>query len=257
MESPLPLSGKRALITGGGTGIGAATARLMARQGARVIICGRRKDQLKETANAILGSNGTAEIFPLDVTVEAQIATLVDHLGEQHGQLDILVNNAGLWETGNLTTTSPEDFDRVLGVNLKAPFLVTKALLPFMRERTGVILNVASTLGIIAIPDSLAYTTAKGGLIAMTKAMALDLAPRGIRVNAVCPAVVETPMVTGRLEGSDEAETRRELLDNVQPIGRMGKPHEIAALLAFLASDEASFITGAAYPIDGGATAQG
>ncbi len=244
------LENKIALVTGAGSGIGAAIAETFVQAGARVFVTDR-----DETAGrAVTERIGVrADFLPLDITSEPQCAETARAVLAAAGRLDILVNNAGIAHIGTMTTTSGEDFDRVLAVNTRGVFNVTRAFLPSMLERKhGVIVNLASIAGIIAVRDRLAYTVSKHAVVGLTRAMALDHAHDGIRVNAICPGRVETPFVAQILANAPDPAALRAEMTATQPMGRMGTPQEIAWAALYLASDEAAFVTGATLCPDGG-----
>ncbi|UWZ82865.1 SDR family NAD(P)-dependent oxidoreductase [Occallatibacter riparius] len=253
VQSPFRLDGRHALVTGGASGIGEATVRELVRAGAFVWIA----DINLPAAQALAESTGSAQAIALDVTSQESIATTV----AQVQRLDILVNNAGIGHVGSIEATEPEDFDRLLNVNVRAVYLVTRAFLPLLlaaqdERHSGNIVNIASVAGQVGIRQRFAYCTTKGAVIAMTKQLAVEF-PKTLRVNAICPGTVETPFVEGYLEKfhkHNKEEIRAELRAR-QPIGRLGRPEEVAAMVRYLASDEAAFITGAALAIDGGWTA--
>jgi 2-keto-3-deoxy-L-fuconate dehydrogenase len=253
---PFRLDGRHALITGGASGIGEATAKELARAGASVWIA----DINHAAAEALAGSLEGAQALALDVTDPASIEAAVARLSK----LDILVNNAGVGHVGSIETTEPEDFDRIIEVNVRAVYLVTRAFLPLLlakatleNERSiGTIVNIASVSGLVGIKQRFAYCTSKGAIIAMTRQLAVDY-PKALRVNAICPGTVETPFVECYLEKfhkHNKEETRAELRAR-QPVGRLGQPREIASMVRYLASDEAAFVSGALFTIDGGWTA--
>jgi len=252
-QSPFRLDGRHALVTGGASGIGEATVKELVRAGAFVWIA----DINLEAAEALAGSVGSAQPLLLDVTSPDSIAAAVAVVT----QLDILVNNAGIGHVGSIETTEPGDFDRLLDVNVRAVYLVTRAFLPLLlaaqdEHHAGSIVNVASVAGQVGIRQRFAYCTTKGAVIAMTRQLAVEY-PKTLRVNAICPGTVETPFVEGYLEKfhkENKEEIRAELRAR-QPIGRLGRPEEVASMVRYLASDEAAFITGAAMAIDGGWTA--
>jgi len=250
------LGGKVALVTGAGTGIGRATALRLAAEGAAVALMGRRQDLLAETAARVRREGGEALPMLGDVAAEADAVEAVARAETEFGGLDILFNNAGVVHDGDALETSLQSWRDSLDINLTGPFLMSRAAIPCLRRRGGgVIINNASTLGLVGLPRAVAYCAAKGGLVALTRAMALDHAAEKIRVNAICPGVVDTAMP--RRRGLADADRRRldEVYGPLHPVGRVGTPAEVAALVAFLAGDEAAFITGVAYPIDGGLTA--
>ena len=251
------LQGKTAVITGAGSGIGAAIARVFARRGAAVVAVDRDAASAARTAGEITGEGGSASAETCDVADAAAVGALFGALGS-NGRVDILVNNAGIAHVGTIEQTTPEDLDRLYRVNVGGVYLCARAAIPIMlRQGGGVILNMASIVSLIAVPDRFAYTMTKGAVLAMTRSIAVDYVKRGIRCNCICPARVHTPFVDGYLAKNypgREAEMMRTLSD-YQPIGRMGTPDDVAGLALYLCSDEASFVTGAAYPIDGGVTA--
>jgi 2-keto-3-deoxy-L-fuconate dehydrogenase len=253
---PFRLDGRHALVTGGASGIGEATVKELARAGAFVWIA----DINHAAAEALAASLPSARALSLDVTSSPSIAAAVSDLT----RLDILVNNAGIGHVGSIETTEPEDFDRLLNVNVRAVYLVTRAFLPLLlasqhegeKGAVGTIVNIASVSGLVGIKQRFAYCTSKGAVIAMTRQLAVDY-PKTLRVNAICPGTVETPFVEGYLEkfhSHNKEETRAELRAR-QPIGRLGQPQEIASMVRYLASDEAAFISGSLFTIDGGWTA--
>jgi NAD(P)-dependent dehydrogenase (short-subunit alcohol dehydrogenase family) len=246
---PFDLSGKTALVTGAGSGIGAAIAEALARAGARVFASDRDERTASETASRINAAGGQAEALRLDVTSEADCAAAAQRIG----RLDILVNNAGIGHVGTALTTKGEDLDRLYAVNVRGVFNVTRAFLPDMVARkAGVIINLASIGGVVGIRDRLAYCMGKFAVVGITKSMALDHAADGVRVNCICPGRVQTPFVEARLKEYPDPEAAFRQMCATQALGRMGKPEEIAAAALYLASDEAAFITGTAFLIDGG-----
>ena len=247
------LSAKTALVTGAGSGIGAAIALTFSRAGARVIVTDVDERTAETTVQSITREAGVAQAIALDVRDEDACARIARQIHEDPGALDILVNNAGVGHVGTLLQTDGADLDRLYAVNVRGAFNVTKAFLPAMvARRAGVIINMASVAGVIGIRDRLAYATTKFAIVGMTKSMALDHAMDGVRVNCICPGRVETPWVAARLREYPDPERAYREMAATQAIGRMGRPEEIAAAALFLASDEASFITGAALNIDGG-----
>lgn len=251
------LEGKRALITGGGTGIGRATAELFAREGARVMVSGRRRPELAETVRLVEKAGGTAALVTGDVANPADAERMVEATVTAFGGVDVLVNNAGiLVRNASVTSVSIEDWQRVLDVDLHGVFLVSRFALMRMvpAGRGGAIVHVSSVAGILGDPKMAPYNAAKGGVNLLTKNMALDYAPHGIRVNAVCPGRVWTPMPMSRLKVGDDPETILAAWGKNIPLGRVGRPEDIASSILFLAGDESSWITGTTLVIDGGAT---
>ena len=239
------LGDKVAIVTGGSKGIGHSIAERFLKEGAKVIICSRNKSELSKAA-AKLG----CDFHQLDVSDSSGVNSMSEWFSKEHGKLDILVNNAGLIRPGRITKTTEEDWDLQINVNLKGPYLMSNNFLPHMNNG-GAILNISSTVGLRAMKGAAAYCASKGGVVNLTRAMALDLAGK-IRVNCICPAVVDTPMVDERVQAGSVS---REVLDNVQPIGRMGKPEEIAAMALHLCGPEAEWTTGSIITVDGGQTA--
>jgi 2-keto-3-deoxy-L-fuconate dehydrogenase len=247
------LQNKIALVTGAAAGIGAAIAKTLAHAGAHVYVTDCDAHGGRETVKAIQADQGSAEFIALDIGQEGQCAQVGQTVLSSRGHLDVLVNNAGIGHVGTMLQTSATDLDRLYAVNVRGLFQVTKAFLPSMIERKqGVIINLASIGGVVAVRDRLAYCTTKFAVVGFTKCIALDHALEGIRCNCICPGRVETPFVAARLkEYPDPVKAYRDMT-STQAVGRMGKPEEIAAAALYLASDEAAFITGTAFLIDGG-----
>ena len=250
------LDGRTALVTGAGSGIGEAIAHTLAAAGARVIVTDRNETEGQRVTAAIAALGFGAEFIPLDVTRETDCAHASALVASGAGAVDILVNNAGIGHVGTVMTTSGDDLDRLYAVNVRGVFNVTKAFLgPMLERKRGVIMNTASVAGLVGLRDRLAYTTTKFAVVGLTKALALDYAMDGIRANCVCPGRVETPFVTARLREYPDPEAAYRDMAASQAVGRMGRPDEIAAAVLYLVSDEAAFVTGAAFAIDGGLSA--
>lgn len=247
------LAGKYALVTGAGSGIGRAIALRLANEGAHVTILEAQEEAGEATAAQILQAGASARVLTGDAAdTESMRAAF-----EQVEQLDLLVNNAGISHVGNVLNTTPEDLDRVYSVNVKGVYHGLHFGLPkLLAAGGGAIVNLASIVSKVALPDRFAYGMSKGAVLTMTLSVARDFIDRGIRCNCVCPARVHTPFVDGFLARNYPGKEKEMFakLSAAQPIGRMGQPEEIAALVAFLCSEEAGFITGSAYDIDGGAT---
>jgi NAD(P)-dependent dehydrogenase (short-subunit alcohol dehydrogenase family) len=249
------LDGKIAAVTGAGSGIGRAIANTFANAGARVFVLERDTGAGEETAADIRAKGGMSTAIDCDVASAGSVRAAFDRIDREVPGLDILVNNAGIAHIGTVENTGEGDLDRVYAVNVKGLFLCSRAAVPRMkRAGGGVILNLASIASLIGLVDRFAYSMSKGAVLAMTRSIAVDFIGDKIRCNCVCPARVHTPFVDGYLKNTypgREAEMFKQL-SGYQPVGRMGTPEEVAALALYLCSDEASFITGQAYPIDGG-----
>ena len=245
------LQNKKAVVTGGGSGIGKAIAVLFAKQGAEVHILELTEESAQSAVDEIKANGDT--VFSHACNVASQEAVLATF--EKIGNINILVNNAGIAHVGKVDTTPEADFDRIMNVNVKGVYNCLYAAIPQLRNSGGgVIVNMASIAAWVGIPDRFAYSTAKGAVMAMTLSVAKDYMGENIRCNSISPARVHTPFVDGFIS-KNYAGNEAEMFDKLsksQPIGRMGKPEEIAALALYLSSDEASFITGCDYPIDGG-----
>lgn len=248
------LDGKTALITGGGSGIGQAIAFRFAAHGARIQILDLNEHSANDTCEKIRSESGTASYSICDVTNQSAVMSTFQELFRQ-GRIHILVNNAGVSHIGTVETTSEEDFDRLLRINVKGYYNCMHAMAGQMRESGGgVILNIASIAGSAGLPDRFAYSTTKGAVIAMTYSVARDYLAHNIRCNCISPARVHTPFVDDYLRRTYPGH-EQEMFDELaksQPIGRMAEPDEVASVALFLCSEEASFITGADYPLDGG-----
>jgi len=249
------LTGKTTIVTGAGSGIGQSIARLFARQGAQVIVLDLNQKAADGTADSIRSAGGLVGSMACDVGSAAQVREAFGRIERERGRIDVLVNNAGIAHVGNIEQTIEAELDQLYRVNVKGVFLCAKAVVPIMvRQGGGVILNMASIASLIGIPDRFAYSMSKGAVLTMTRSIAIDYVKKGIRCNCICPARVHTPFVdqfVAKHYAGREAEVM-EQLSAYQPVGRMGTPDEVASLALYLCSDEASFVTGQAYPIDGG-----
>ena len=246
------LEGKVTVITGGGSGIGEAICKKFTASGANVIII-----DTNEIEGERVAQEANAYYLNCDISDPKSVQETFKKIESNHGFTEILINNAGIAHIGKITETSPEDFDKVMNVNVRGSYLCIKASIAAMiKNKKGCILNMASVASNLGIPDRFAYSTSKGAVYTMTLSVARDFVDQGIRCNCICPARVHTPFVDNYLRenypGNEEEMFKK--LEATQPIGRMAKPEEIASLAAYICSDEASFVTGSAFDIDGGFT---
>jgi len=248
------LKGKTSIITGGGSGIGRAIAKVFAAQGAIVHILDFDETGAGNVVREVSQQGGIAAAVKCDVSNQQQVNEIIKTIAEKAGAIDILINNAGVAHIGNAENTGEEDFTRLFNVNVKGTYNLLHAVLPFMKEKGGSILNMASIASSVGIPDRFAYSMTKGAVVGMTLSTAKDYIGYNIRCNCISPARVHTPFVDGFITKNypGKEEEMFEKLSKTQPIGRMAEPEEIAHLVLYLCSDEASFITGCDYPIDGG-----
>jgi NAD(P)-dependent dehydrogenase (short-subunit alcohol dehydrogenase family) len=255
---PFELRGKVAAVTGAGSGIGRSVATLLARQGARVFVLDVDADGARSVVEQIAASGGSATFLRCDVSSASEVAEAFAALDRAAGRLDIAINNAGIAHIGNLLSTSEADLDRIYAVNVKGVYHCLRHAVPLLqRSGGGAIVNMSSIAALIGLEDRFAYSLSKGAVSALTLSVARDYLAHGIRCNAVCPARVHTPFVDGFLARNFPGREREvfERLSRAQPIGRMGTPDEVAALVLYLCSDEAAFVTGCVYPLDGGSIA--
>lgn len=248
------LKGKTAIITGGGSGIGKAISTTFAKQGAHVCILDFSADNGNVTVSEIKKENGSASFYQCDIVNQERIENIFNEIAKKYS-IDILINNAGIAHVGNIENTNSEDLDRLYNVNIKGVYNGMKAAIKYFKKNgKGVIINMASIASSVGISDRFAYSMTKGAVLTMTYSVAKDYISNGIRCNCISPARVHTPFVDNFIKQNypDNQEEMFENLSKTQPIGRMGKPEEIANLALYLCSDESSFITGTDFPIDGG-----
>lgn len=250
------LRDKVAIVTGAGSGIGRATAILFAKEGAKVMVSDIESSLGKETVKEISKNGGTAVHVAIDVSKAYGVRAMIKKCINSFGKLDVLFNNAGIEGYGGLLWKMQEDdWNRVMDVNLKSVFLGCKYAIPYMKRTKGSIINTASELGLVGSTSRPAYSASKGGIIALTRSLALQCAPYGIRVNCICPGATETPLLI-RFLGENQKETNLRKVRQTIPLRRLGKPIDIAYAALYLASEESSFVTGSILVVDGGSTAQ-
>jgi NAD(P)-dependent dehydrogenase (short-subunit alcohol dehydrogenase family) len=253
------LDGKVALITGAGSGIGRAAAELFAAEGAGVAVVDLNAEAADETVGKIQAEGGRAVALAANVARAAEVESALARAVAEFGRLDVVYNNAGVNSSGSVVDATEDDWDRCFAVNAKGTFLCSRAAVPYLEQSGGgAIVNQASVAGLVAVPNFAAYCAAKGAVVALTRSMAIDLASRRIRVNAICPGTVYTPLMEPMLRARGDGDLEAGLAKTVvkYPIGRLGTPDEIARVALFLASDDASFLTGSIVTADGGMTAQ-
>ncbi|HYJ90704.1 MAG TPA: glucose 1-dehydrogenase [Pyrinomonadaceae bacterium] len=246
------MKGKVAIVTGATSGIGRSTARLFAMNGASIVAVGRNDAELGKLRDEIRDSEGSIRAQLADVTESSQVDRLVNETIEHLGKIDVLVNSAGIIKNGNIENTSLDEWDKMLNINLRCVFYMMQKCAPHLVETKGNIVNVSSVTGPRAFPNVLAYCVSKAGVDQLTRCAALELAPKGVRVNAVNPGVVITNLHKRSGMDDEKYQAFLEHSKTTHPIGRVGNPDEVAELIMFLASDKAGWITAATYEIDGG-----
>lgn len=249
--------GRVVAVTGASKGIGRATAVRFGQEGARVALLDVDAEGSRSVVDEVKTAGGQAIFLQADVSREDDVRRAVEQVMQAWGRLDVLVNNAGIYVQGDAAETPTEAWQRVLATNLTGAFLTIKYAIPAM-ERTGggAIINIASEAGLVGIQGQVAYNVSKGGVVALTRSCAVDLAGRGIRVNCVCPGTTDTPLVQAAVGRSPDPAAARRRLEQARPLNRLGTPEEIAAAILFLASDEVAYATGSILSVDGGYTAQ-
>lgn len=253
MEKSGKLAGKVAIVTGSAAGIGRASCLLFAWEGASVAAIDRDEARNAEFVEQIRSTGGDAQAFTADVSSARDIEDVTDKVKKQWGRVDILFNNAGIVTGGKVHTLDEEEWDRAFAINVKSMFLLSRAIIPmFLEQGGGVILNMSSTTAIRVAPDRTLYNATKGAVFAFTKSMAIDYAADNIRVNCLCPGTVDTPSLNARLSAKGNTEEVRKQFIARQPLRRLGNAEEIAKAALYLVSDDAAFVTGTAFQIDGG-----
>ncbi|HUP27239.1 MAG TPA: SDR family oxidoreductase [Chloroflexia bacterium] len=253
----MKLQDRVAVITGAGSGIGRSMALLFSREGARILAGDVNGSAAQETAAMIIEAGGQCKPFTVDVVQPEQVRAMIEQAISTYGRIDILCNNAGIGSTTDVVECEPEEWDRVMTVNVKSVYLGCKYAIPHMlAQGFGVIVNTASVAGMVGLPKRASYSASKGAVIALTRQVAIEYVEQGIRVNCLCPGTVDSPWVGRLLDQAADPQAARAALVARQPIGRLGTPDEVAAAALYLVSDDAAFITGTGLVIDGGLTAR-
>lgn len=248
------LQEKVALITGSAKGIGLGCARVLGKAGASIAVVDIDQPAVNHTVQTLQAEGIAAQGFVADVSQSQQVADAVQNIINHFSRIDILINNAGTHDGKGIEASSESDWDRIITINLKSVFLVTTAALPYLKTTRGSIVNMGSMVGLVGQGNSGAYSASKGGSIALTRNMAIDFAPYGIRVNCICPGWVETPLVNAWFAMQPDEAQARQYVSSIHPLGRIASAEEIGQVALFLASEQASFVTGIAIPVDGGVT---
>lgn len=247
---------KVVIVTGATAGIGYVTAKRFAAEGANVACVGRNSERGTALVNQILADSGRALFLRADVRNNEQVMAVVDQVAQRFGRIDVLFNNAGVELIRGCAETTEEEWDLILDTNLKSAFLFSKYSIPWLKQSRGNIVNNASSIGLVGSPNYTAYCASKGGLVLFTKALALECAPWRIRVNCICPGAINTPMLDREIAHFPDKEAVVRSITEEAPLRRIATPDEVAGVVLFLASDEASYVTGASYSVDGGTTAK-
>ena len=250
----MKLKDKVAIVTGSSKGIGEGIARVFSREGAKVVVVCRTKDAGEKMAELLGAGEGRAVFIRTDVTSSESIRNMLNTTIKTFGKLDILVNNAGYHISKNIEETSEEEWEFIINTNLRSTFLCSKYAIPHLRKTKGNIVNISSMVGLVGQPNAGAYSATKGGQIAMSKGMAIDFAPDGIRVNVICPGWIQTPLVDDWFSQQEDPEAAHKYIFGQHPLGRIGTIEECGKAALYLASDDAGFVTGITLNIDGGIT---
>lgn len=250
----MKLDGKVAIVTGASKGIGLGIARVFSAEGAKVVVTCRSEEEGRQTAVELGSNEGRAIFIKTDVTSSESIQNMINKTIEVFGKLDIMVNNAGYHISKNVEETSEDEWEYIINTNLRSTFLCSKYTMPHLRRTKGNIINISSMVGLVGQPNAGAYSATKGGQIAMSKGMAIDFAPDGIRVNVICPGWIETPLVEDWFSQQKDPGEARKYIFGQHPLGRIGTIEECGKAALYLASDDAAFVTGITLNIDGGIT---
>lgn len=252
MPDDLEFKNKVAVVTGGAMGIGKAVAKLFARRGATVAILDRDKEKAEETVKGIRITGKQAYFIYTDVSNSGEVKNAIEEINKRFGRMDILSNNAGIQRYGSVETTSEDEWDEVINVNLKSVYLTCRYAIPYLKKTRGKVVNMTSVQAFATQKNVAAYTTSKHALIGLSRSMALDFAEYGIRINCVAPGSVNTPMLEWAVSLDPNPDEVMDNIKNMHPLGRIASADEVAEVVAFLASDKSSFVTGAVYSVDGG-----
>jgi len=248
------LEHKVAIVTGGSKGIGAGICEVFCEEGAHCFVIARHQDAIDAKVHELREGGGRATGVACDVSNSDQVQAMIDRVVAEAGRIDVLVNNAGYHISKGVEELSEEEWDFLIDTNLKSVFLCTKHALPHLKQTKGAVINMSSMVGLVGQPNACAYAATKGGIIAMTKNMAIDLAPAGVRVNVICPGWIQTPLVEDWFGQQEDPDAARQYIYGQHPIGRIGTSREVGKAALFLATDDAAFTTGSVLECDGGIT---